>query len=200
MRGILAQMLGQKLTAQRTHDFRVPERRVHLGITEERSGMKVAGADCRPCVVDQHDLGMHVDVAAPALSIRSGNADKREAIISAKISAKRFDLIEEAFAGRVIMSVADVVLGLGRSKDDDIHATLQGGLEPGRDVRNRKGLILDIDRPAGRIDCTGILLENLSLAACNIEGATFRTWAAIAVATCRHVPLNLNDALAAWIG
>src|SRR5262249_52633757 len=57
---ILAQVLGQHLTAQRAHNRFIPERGVHLGVAVQRRGVEVAGTDRGPGVVDQHHLAVHV--------------------------------------------------------------------------------------------------------------------------------------------
>src|ERR1700739_1669382 len=60
---------------------------------------------------------------------------------------------------------ANIFLGLSRNEGDDIHAALQGGLQPERHRGGGRGLILDVNRTARGIDCQQILLQNRSLAA-----------------------------------
>src|ERR1700693_3716855 len=134
VRGILAQMFGQQFRAQRAYHFRVPERGVHLRMAEKRIRVKIAGADCRPRVVDQHDLAMDVDVAATSLQVARGDSNEREVLVL----AERSYLIEEVFARGILTSCADVFLRFGRNEDNDIYATREGIREPDRDLRNRE--------------------------------------------------------------
>jgi hypothetical protein len=159
VRCVLAEVFGQKLTAQGAHDTRVPERGVHLRMAGERIRMKIAGTDCCPDVVDQHYLGVHVDVAASSAPVRRSNSDEREIVIS----VERFDAIKECLVGRALTSGTDIFLGLGGNEENNFHATLQSFLKPDRDLRNRKSLIFDVDRPARCVDRSLVLLENAAL-------------------------------------
>src|SRR5271154_5835775 len=43
--------------------------------------MEVARSDCRPFVVDQHDLAVDIDVPTRAFAIHRGNTDQRKSLI-----------------------------------------------------------------------------------------------------------------------
>ena len=93
--------------------------------------MQVGGPDRCPFVVDQHDLCMHVDIAASTLCIQRGNSDQGEIFIPAELCY----LVEERPALRIAACRADILLRLGRHQDDNIDSPPQCLLECDGDLR-----------------------------------------------------------------
>ena len=82
-RRVPRKMLVEQIAAQRLHGGCILKADVHLGLVAKRTFGEVGRADRREHVVHQHQLAVHVDVAARAVRHRSGKAGEREVLVPA---------------------------------------------------------------------------------------------------------------------
>jgi len=184
----MVEMLRQQPAAQRLDDPRIPERRIHLGIAVHRVPVEIAGADRRPGVVDQHGFAVDIDIAAPGAGVGRGDSGQREILVTTERSQLREELVPLGIAP----AYADMMLGIGRHERHHRDAALQHSFDPCRDDRRRNGLVLDVDRSAGRIDRLAILLEDRPLAGGDVTGFAAGRRMAVAVKTRMEIALDLN--------
>ena len=80
--------------------------------------MKIAGADRRPGVVDEHDLAVDVDVVAAAPWVRPCDPDESEICVA----TQRVHPLKESAASGIPARGADVVFRFGGNKHDNVDA------------------------------------------------------------------------------
>lgn len=110
--------------------------------------MEVARSDCRPFVVDQHDLAVDIDVPTPAFPIHRGNTDQRKSLVLTEASYP----VKEQSPRRVASCFADVGFGLCRNQNDDLDPSFKRLFNRVGNRRDRNGLVLDVDGFLGRAD------------------------------------------------
>src|SRR4051812_41534469 len=103
--------------------------------------MQIARTDRGPCIIDQHQFGVDVDVLANARAIAGRDSHKREVLML----TKRGKRVKQLFVLWLSSPSADPTFRLGRQENNDLNATLQSALEARYYCGNSKSLVLDIN-------------------------------------------------------
>src|SRR5215471_20331612 len=108
--------------------------------------------------------------------------------------------VKELLPARVTACCPDMRLGLRRDQDYDLHSPSERILDRARYRRDGDGLVLDIDRFAGRNDGEQVLVKDRPLTTANVEGDAARACVTVGVAPGVNVTLDLDDARTTRIG